>query len=122
MNNFNGIGRICNDLTLEKAGEISVVGVNFALKTSRKDDKGEYRTAFLHCKAFGRTAENIAKHFKKGDAIGISAQITDESYIKQDGTKVSKIGFIINGFDFITGKKQDAPTANSSFDDEDIPF
>jgi single stranded DNA-binding protein (ssb) len=118
MNNCNFIGRICNDLKIEQAGDISVVGVNFALKTSRKDENGQYRTAFLNCKAFGKTAENIQKYFKKGDAIGITCAISDDSYTKEDGKRVSKIGFIINNFTFIENKTN----TESNNNNEDCPF
>jgi len=124
MNVCSFIGRICNEVKLEKANETSVVGINFALKTDRKNQDGSYRTAFLNCKAFGTTAEKIAQYFKKGDPIAITAKVTDESYTTQDGKNVSKIGFIIFGFDFLKPKEKTQTQAQSqqSDNDDDIPF
>ena len=126
MNNCNFIGRICNDLQINQAGaDNKVLGINFAVQTSRKGANGKYLTVFLNCKAWNTTAEKIAQYCKKGDKLGITASITNEDYINQAGTKIIKIGFNINNFDLLE-PKQAVPAAASEQalqeDSDNIPF
>jgi len=83
---------------------------------------------FFDCKMFGKRAETVSKHFKKGDPILISGKLSYESWEK-DGKKFSRVKVIVNDFEFL-GKpgnaKQEpeqhgeAPYGDSQ--DEDIPF
>ena len=93
--------------------------------------KGE--ADFINCVAFGKTAENIANFFFKGNQIAIKGRIQTGSYDAQDGTKRYTTDVVVEGFDFIDGNKKDNNTSsdenlNNSLmeemggDDGDIPF
>ena len=49
----------------------------------------------------GKTAENIAKYFKKGDRIGISGELTN--YKDENG--ITRYSVKVNNFDFIEKKE-----------------
>lgn len=72
-----------------QAGESSVINFSVAVQQRKKEgDKwvnGE--TLWKRCEAWGRTAENIAKSFKKGDLVLITGEERADSFEK-DGEKV----------------------------------
>ncbi|HHN77601.1 MAG TPA: single-stranded DNA-binding protein [Phycisphaerales bacterium] len=61
-------------------------------------------TSFVDCTAFGKTAENIDRFFKKGDAIIMVGRVRQERWEQDDGTKRSKVGMIVDRFEFAGGK------------------
>jgi single-strand DNA-binding protein len=102
------MGRLTADPELKQAkGDMTVLRFNMAIDRG-KDKNGESRGAdFPSCVAFGRTAEVIAKYFKKGHLIGIVGRIQTGSYDGKDGkkeyvvrhTKFARIGAITIGMD-----------------------
>ena len=105
MNSFNCIGRIGKEPETRYT-ESGTVICSFSLAISDgKDKEGKDKTLWLDVKAFNKTAELIAKHFKKGSQIGISGKLEQESWEKE-GQKRSKIVVIANNISFI-GKKED---------------
>lgn len=121
---------------------------NISVATSRKwNDKnsGELQeeTSWHRCVAFGKTAEIITDHFKKGQKILIEGRLKYGSYEK-DGHTNYTTDIVIDRFEFVekkeggqrplpaddshasapeTSKEANAPTIEpaSEFDD-DIPF
>lgn len=85
-------------------------------RTFSKDSEKKEEVTFLDCKAFGKTAETIAQHFRKGMEIFIEGRITQESWDdKATGQKRSKIVCTINNFQFV-GKSdgEQAPPSSAS--------
>ena len=127
MNKTFLMGRITKELELKSAQSGTAI-LSFTLAVNRKYTKaGEEKQAdFIMCKAFGKTAENIARFFSKGKLILIEGRIQTGSYDK-DGQKVFTTDVIVDGFDFTGEKKQEASEqmtfeqAQSTADD-DLPF
>lgn len=135
MNSVNLIGNICNDLNLEKAGEMNMLRFTVAIQRDFKNKKtNAYDSDFITCKAFGSTADIIQKYFSKGKKIGISGKWQTGNYEK-DGVKIYTNECIINNITFI--EKNDnsqnndfQPQANNSdflgvgieIEDSDLPF
>jgi single-strand DNA-binding protein len=46
----------------------------------KKDDQAQEQTHFIRCHAFGKTAENIAKYFKKGERIIVNGGLSQDSW------------------------------------------
>lgn len=72
----------------------------------KKDDELIQETSFVNLTAFGKTAENIAKYFQKGNPIVVEGRIKTDQW-EQDGKKRSKTKIIINAFHFCGGKKEE---------------
>lgn len=126
MFKVNGAGRVANTPELKnistKNGNTSLV--DFSVMWNNNDS-----ACSMFVKAFGKTAENIAKHFTKGDQIIIYGRL--ETWYSQ---QTNKNGFnvICESFDF-GAKKQNATssndysnsyTSNSTLEisDDDLPW
>ena len=110
MNRTFLMGRITKDPDI-KTAQSGTVMLNFTIAVTRQFAKeGEERQSdFINCKAFSKTAENIAKFFSKGKLILIEGRIQTGSYEK-DGNKVYTTDIMVEGFHF-TGEKKDAVQA-----------
>ena len=117
-------------------GGTSICTASIAVNECRVDRDGNKTESavFVDIKAFGRTAENISKYFSKGKPILIEGRLAQESWQdKQTGAFRSKHLAIVDRFDFIGKKDDDAqpqtsrlaprqtpPQAEEDFDD--VPF
>lgn len=105
MNSVNLVGRIGNDLVLQKTKDgKSVLKINLAVR--RKADK----TDWFSCTAWNATADTISQHFKKGELIGLTGQLYTEEYEPEGGKKQTFTKIFINEFTFIESKKQESNT------------
>ncbi len=82
---------------------------NFGIAVNRRwrNDAGEQmeEVSFFDCVAFGKTAENIAQYFKKGNSIFVEGRLKQESWDdKQTGAKRYAVKVIVATFQF-TGAK-----------------
>ena len=117
------------------AGEFTV-----AVNENWKDDGGNKmeKTHFIRCFCFGKTAENIAKYFKKGQRILVEGALAQDAWEdKETGKKREKTRVKVMGFHFIErGEKRDDNEREThqqkrkppidpdldSADPDDIPF
>ena len=74
MNSINLIGNITNDLELKQGNsngyDWSLLNFNIAINKWQKNK--EDKAIFIKCVAGGKTAEIIAKYFKKGSKIALT--------------------------------------------------
>lgn len=107
MNLVTLMGRITKDLDL-KTSQSGSSFMSFTIAINRAFTKQgeEKQTDFISCKAFGKTAENIAKFFSKGSLIAIEGRIQTGSYSDKEGKKVYTTDVMVSGFHF-TGEKKD---------------
>lgn len=140
LKNFAVIeGRLTKDVEL-KTSTNGKANTFFSVAVDRnyKDANGEYGTDFIPVTAFGKTAEFISKHFKKGSAIQLLTEIRPHTHEdEKDGSKVTRINFVVTEVNFpllgkATGKSENtsetpAPATGSNefaeiADDDDLPF
>lgn len=108
-----------------------VIGVQ--RQFARKD--GEREADFISCVAWRKTAENIAKYFKKGQLIGVDGRIQTRSYDNRDGQRVYVTEVVVDNFSFLGGSDKDSQGSHNNqkqdpFDsdnpvdisDDDLPF
>lgn len=131
MNSVHIMGRIVRDLELKYSanGETAILG--FTVAVNRKYNKpGEEKQAdFISCKAFSKTAENLAKFFKKGSMIALDGRIQTGSYDKE-GVKIYTTDVIVDGFHFTGERKADSDTGTTEqvpgtmvdMSDDELPF
>ena len=128
MNTVQLLGRMVKDPDINVTSNTTVAKFTLAVNRFKKGEAD-----FINCVAFGKTAENIANFFFKGNQIAIKGRIQTGSYDAQDGTKRYTTDVVVEGFDFIDGNKKDNNTSsdenlNNSLmeemggDDGDVPF
>jgi len=117
MNKVQILGTITRDVEIRYTQNGSAIGsFGIAYNDKFKNASGEMvdKAHFFDITAFGKTAEVINQHFKKGNRILIDGSLDFQSWEK-DGRKNSKVGIKLNGFDFIDRKSSDAtPSTNNS--------
>lgn len=106
---------------------IAILNFDVAWNTRFGDQQ---KSHFVRCVAAGKSAENIAKFFKKGDLIEIkSGELQQKSWETQDGQKRSRLEIFVEKWGFCGGNNNnkdkndnmDIPPSDSISDD-DLPF
>lgn len=99
---------------------VAVFGLAVNRTFKKADETIGEETLFIECQCFGKRAEAICKHFKKGQAIFIVGHLKLETWEK-DGQPRSRIRAIVSNFEFV-GKKTDGRRSAGPPGDDDIAF
>ncbi len=101
------IGHMTRDAEVKAVGDTSVAGFSIAYNRKWKSKGGEKKekVAFIDCKAWGLTGDNIAKWVKKGDPILVEGILDQENWEAKDGGKRSRLIVQVDRFEFMGGKK-----------------
>lgn len=95
--------------------------------------------SYFDFQVWGKLAEIVAEHAKKGMKLAIDGRLKQERWDDQDGKKRSKVEIVIENFQFLDSKKQDSDKSESKpeskkddhgpgsfeenpFSDDDTPF
>ena len=114
MNSVSLMGRLTRDPEVRYTGNTQMANARFVVALNRKLSKEKrqeaenngYPTAdFISCVAWGKTAENIANYFKKGNRIAITGHIQTGSYENQQGQRVYTTDVVVDSFDFVESNK-----------------
>lgn len=111
MSGFNQVillGRLGNDPeTKYTQGGTAVVSLSIATSRRRKDGAGDWieETAWHRVKAFGKQAEVIAEHCRKGDLLFVEGRL-DYWEAKGERGKLMVAEVILEHFEFIGGGKR----------------
>lgn len=108
-------GRITKDVELKTTKNNQTVVLFNIANTDAKDN-----AVFLPCEAWGKTAEHIAKYFKKGDGIEIVGRLTIRKYTSKEGEEKERASIVVDVVHFPLGKKQEPK--NDEVDDSDCPY
>lgn len=91
--------------------------------------KGESKTEWHRCTAFGRTAEIIQEFCKKGDLIYVEGSVHTDKWTDKDGNSRYSTGVNVYTMQFAGAKdkrnrseKPEAAAKNNPEFDEEIPF
>lgn len=126
------MGRLTRDVELSYTGKGTAVG-KLGLATNRtwKSEGGQKReeVTFIDVTAFGNQAETLAQYTKKGRSLYVAGRLKlDQWDDKTTGQKRSKLGVVLEGFQFLDSKgEDDAPTkptrrVEENDDGDDVPF
>lgn len=132
MNRVELTGRFTKDPEVRYSqGENATAVARFTLACDRRSrQEGQQTADFISCVAFGKSAEFIEKHFKKGMKMELCGRIQTGSYTNKDGAKVYTTDVIADEVAFAeskgsaTGEPEAAP-AGGFMDmeiDETLPF
>jgi single-strand DNA-binding protein len=129
MNKLTMTGNLTKDIEVREAST-TIAKFGIAVKGYKKEEVN-----FFNCVAFGKTAEVMAQYLSKGSKVLIEGSLKAGSYVNKKGDTVYTTDIIVNGFEFMGGRQEQAPVtvkpADDLFaddsglalvDDGDIPF
>lgn len=119
MNKVQVLGTMTRNCEIRYTqGGTAVASFGVAWNDRRKDQNGQIveKAHFFDVTAWGKTAENINTYFRKGSRILIDGRLDFSSWTTQQGEKRSKVGIVVEKFDFIDRKSdgQGQPSAQSN--------
>lgn len=80
----------------ERHGKIVTTALRFPAAYDKNAEK--QRQIFMDCVFFGLIADNVEKHFHKGDAVVLSGNMTTSSYNNKEGKKITTPRMLVNAF------------------------
>ena len=107
MISISFIGRLTSDVETKQtqSGQVNCrfsVAVDKQLNAQKRQElqqAGQPTADFLNCVAFGKTAENLSAHYKKGDVLFCTeANFSTNKYTAQDGTTKTGSNFVVNRY------------------------
>ena len=123
MNAVQLLGRFTRDNDFKELESTSVFRNNIAVQRNFKNKDGERESDFINVVAFGKTAELLNQYFGKGQQVAVQGRIQTGSYDKEDGTRVYTTDVVVNQFDFVGSKNDNAKPTSSPFEAVDgLPF
>ena len=124
MANYNKVilaGNLTRDPELRytpKGTAIARIGLAINRKWNSETGVLKEDVTFVDVDAFGKTAETIGQYLKKGRPILIEGRLRYETWEdKQSGQKKSKLGVVLESFQFMDsggGRSEGAPSAPAS--------
>jgi len=135
MEGFNKVilmGNLTRDPQLKFVRDKTAV-CEFGIAVNKKARDGKEKVCFVDVTAWGKQAEVINEHFRKGKPILIEGSLDFRQWEDQTGAKRSKLSVTLSGFQFLpeprTGgwhERTDKPSPIDadppSPDDDDLPF
>lgn len=134
--NFNKVmlgGNLTRDVETRHAGASSISAFGIAINRRFRTKEGEPREeiTFVDCEAWGKTGETIAQYVRKGQPLFVEGRLQLDQWTDKDGGKRSKLKVVVESFQFVGGKQDDAPARGNSrkpvvqhspVDESSIPF
>lgn len=128
MNSINLLGRLTSDVELKQTTTGKAV-CSFTLAVDRPNTKD--KTDFINCVAWERTAEFIARYFRKGNRIAVTGILTSRQFQDQQGKNRVAFEVLIDRAEFCESKQDNAPeyakpTKEPNYEaispEDDLPF
>ena len=109
MNNANLVGRLTRpvDLRYTQSG-IAYGSFTLAVTRKYKNKDGEREADFINCVIWKKGAELLSNYTQKGSLIGVTGPIQTRSYDNQQGQRVYVTEVLVENFDFLESRKNDA--------------
>lgn len=136
INTVTLLGRLTKDAELSKTtGGTTVARFTVAIdkRNSRQlKEQGKPSASYIPCKAYGQTAETIARWFGKGSEIGIVGHLDTWLVETEGGSRRFGIDVIVDDFSFTSGANRSQNASNEpvieeqedllNVPDSDLPF
>ena len=99
------MGNLTRDVELKRAGDtpLAVFGIAVNRKYKTRDGAKKEDVTFVDCEAWGRTAEVMAEHLRKGSPVFVEGRLKLNTW-EQDGRNRSKITVTVESFQFVGEK------------------
>lgn len=124
MNVVNLVARLTRDpekKTFDGGAVKATTGV--AVDRYVKGAENDKETSFFELQAWGKTAETLCQHVKKGTAIGITGHLVQERWVNQTNQKEqSKVVIVMDRLHFLPAnkKKEEESSSSSSSTSSDL--
>src|SRR5690625_509620 len=120
MNVITLTGNATKDIELKYSQSGTAIGNGtIAVRRDFKDTQtGEYETDFINFTTFGKQAEIMANHIRKGNKFGITGRLQIRTWDNDQGQRQYFTEVIVNGFDFPDRPKQN----NQQLQSQSNPF
>ena len=108
-------GNLTKDIELKysQSGTALATGT-IAVQRRFKNQNNEYESDFIRIKAFGKTAELLANHFRKGSKLCLQGNIQTGSYENNQGQKIYTTDVIVENITFVERKQSDTGVSNQN--------
>src|SRR5215471_11095584 len=120
MASFNKVilvGNLTRDPELKYTPKgMAIAKLGMAVNRVWRNDAGESKeeVTFVDIDAFGKQAETISQYLKKGSPLLVEGRLRlDQWDDKQTGQKRSRLGVVLEGFQFLGGPRSDAAGAEA---------
>jgi len=137
INQFVGVGRTTADAELKFTGA-GTPCLNFSLCINKSYMKGgtwENKANFFKCVVWGKYAEAMHKHLTKGRLIGVIGELSQDSWVDNNGGKHNSVNIIVKSISLMAppknggdnGSHEPPPDDPGQYEDSDgqpdtIPF
>ena len=113
MNRVFFMGRLTRDpeITYRNYGDGDRPIARFSLAVDRRGDE---KTDFFNCTAFGKQAEFAEKYLKKGAKILIMGSVQNDNYTNRNGEKVYSVQIMVNSVEFCESKRAAENTGSAA--------
>ena len=133
MNKVILMGRLTKDPEVRYTQTSNIMVTSFTLAVNRRFvAQGQERQAdFLPIVSWNKTAEFVAKYFKKGQQVAVIGRVETRNYDDKDGKKVYVTEVIAEEVYFADSKKEEGQATNftpnntdfeMSADNDNLPF
>lgn len=115
MNRLQVLGNITRDIEIRYTNSgLAIASFGIAVNERVKTESGGYddKAHFFNVTAFGKKAETLNQHFRKGKRILIDGALSYSAWTANDGTKRSEVSIKLNDFDFIDRKDDNGQGGN----------
>lgn len=103
MNKCIFIGNLGKDPEIRyTSSQMPVANISLGLSRGRDKEGTDKGTDWIRCTAFGKTAEVMQKHLRKGDKVALECRVQTGSYEK-NGQKVYTTDFMVDRLEFMGG-------------------
>lgn len=108
MNKFQFLGRLTKDPEVRYTANNNTQVTTFTIAVNRKfvAQGAERQADFFNLTSFGKTAEFIAKYFKKGQQVLVEGRIQNRTWEDQAGNKRYATDFIVDDTYFADSKRE----------------
>ena len=116
MNKFQFLGRLTKDPEVRYTANNNTQVTTFTIAVNRKfvAQGAERQADFFNLTSFGKTAEFIAKYFKKGQQVLVEGRIQNRTWEDQTGNKRYATDFIVDDTYFADSKRDGSEVSNES--------
>lgn len=127
-------GNLTRDPEMAQAAGQNVCRVSVAVRTSAKDQEGNYITNFYDVSLWGRRGDYVMQHAQKGTVVFVNGDLAIATYLTKDGSTKAAIRVNADTVEPLArlkgdaaakpqGQQQSRPTATEAVNNDDyIPF
>lgn len=118
MPNLNKVmlmGNLTRDPQMVEA-KSSIVNMSMAINeswTDKASGERQERTSFVDLSAYGKTADNMNKFFRKGDPIYVEGRLKQDRWEDGEGNNRSKLSVIVDRFEFLKARSADGASSQA---------